>query len=124
MDNLDDELEKMGMTVGKFPFPWYYKLALKISPRLFMSLMARKQGMDDSFIDQAESLFRGKKIHISPMKGSPGRGFILVIDNNKTLWFDQDGDHFEYDGFEMGEYNDGDVTVLDGIENEEGSIFK
>ena len=65
--------------------------------------------------DKAHEIFDGaKRIDLYPT-ASAERGFILVLDLKTALYFYQDGDHFKYDGFEMGEYNKGDVTILDNI---------
>jgi len=53
------------------------------------------------------------RVDIIPSR-SETRGFQIVLDNALSLFFCQDGDHFVYDGFEMGLYEDGDVTVFDG----------
>ena len=47
--------------------------------------------------------------------GDAIRGFILVMDRKTALFFYQQGDHFSYDGFEMGQYNKGEVTVVDTL---------
>jgi len=64
---------------------------------------------------KALALFaRAERIDIVPSR-SELRGFQLIIDNILSLYFVQDGDRFVYDGFEMGPYEDGDVTVFDGV---------
>lgn len=109
-----DDLEPGDMS--QLDIPWYQKAILKISPRLFMRWQACKTDLDYSLVERAEELFgKGKRIHIQPLSGVSGRGFILFIDNKVSFWFYQNGDHFEYDGFEMGEYDDGDVLVFDGL---------
>jgi len=60
-----------------------------------------------------EELAKNKRVDISPTSGG-GRGFIIVLDQKTSFYFYQDGDHFIYDGCEMGEYEKGDVTVFDG----------
>jgi hypothetical protein len=50
-------------------------------------------------------------VWIAPLRNS--RGFILTLDNEVSLWFNQEGDCFKYDGWEVGNYKDGDITVLD-----------
>lgn len=43
--------------------------------------------LDDSVINYAEKLFgNGKKIHIQPLSGNDGRGFIIFVDNKISLW--------------------------------------
>lgn len=59
-----------------------------------------------------EELAKSKRIDISPVN-SGGRGFIITIDRKSALYFYQEGDHFVYDGCEMGEYEKGDVTIFD-----------
>lgn len=95
-----DDIEPGDMS--RLDFPWYKKLLLKFFPHVFMRLEASKLGLDDDMIDNAEHLFAGKKIHIQPLSGVSGRGFIIFVDNKMSFWFFQDGDHFVYDGFEMG----------------------
>ena len=41
---------------------------------------------------------------------------MLVIDQKDALYFYQDGDHFSYDGCEIGEYEKGEVTIFDNLE--------
>ena len=50
------------------------------------------------------------------------RGLIITLDQKFTLWFFQDGDHFVYDGFEIGEYEKGDVTIFDSIWSNESEV--
>ena len=40
---------------------------------------------------------------------------MIVIDRSTALYFYQDSDHFKYDGFEIGEYEKGDVTIFDNF---------
>lgn len=101
---------------SRLDIPWHEKFLMKISPRLFMKICAGDLGLDYKKVDLAFKLFKDAKIHIQPMSGANGRGFIVFLDNKLSLWFNQDGNHFEYDGFEMGEYDDGKVTVFDGME--------
>lgn len=104
----DDEMQPISI-------PWHQKLLMKFAPRSFFSLFMKKQGIDDAAIDHAYGLFQNKKIHLQPLSGQRGRGFIISLDNKMTLWFFQNGDHFTFDGFEIGEYADGDVTLFDGM---------
>jgi len=83
-------------------------------PNLALRLFAKEIGIQNIAFDKAHELFnRVNRIDFFPSRGD--RGFILVIDRKTALFFYQDGDHFEYDGFEMGPYARGDVTILDGI---------
>ncbi|MFH1990390.1 MAG: hypothetical protein ABIJ19_00855, partial [Patescibacteria group bacterium] len=53
-----------------------------------------------------------RRIDILPSE-SGLRGFVVVLDRKTAIYFYQDGDHFVYDGFEMGRYDKGDVTIFD-----------
>lgn len=90
------------------------KLFMRFWPAMFFRKEARKAGVNPWFLEQGQKLFsKSKNIDIFPLGPEGGRGFILVIDNHTSFWFYQDGDHFAYDGFEMGEYGNGDVTIFD-----------
>ena len=70
---------------------------------------------DPKKIEYAEKLFRNcERIDVQPLS-SGSRGFIITLDNNFSMCFFQDHDHFVYDGFETGEYDNGDVTVFDNL---------
>jgi len=92
--------------------PWYLKLVLKFCPSLFFKHYAAEQNVKYKDLERANDLFLDKKVHFQSLSGK-GRGFIIQLNNSLTLWFYQDGNHFVYDGFEMGQYDDGDVTCLD-----------
>lgn len=93
---------------------WFDKLLLKYLPTFVMRRFAKAIGIEKPVFEKAHEVFDGaERIDIFPV--SNGRGFILVIDCKTALFFYQDGDRFAYDGYEMGKYNKGDVTVLDAI---------
>jgi len=114
MDNEEIDGLKAGDT-SRLGIPWYHKLLLKVAPSLFMKVWASSMDLDYKKVDSAYKLFHDAKIHIQPLSGITGRGFIVFIDNKLSLWFNQNGDHFKYDGYEMGEYDGGEVTVFDAI---------
>ncbi|MEE8131866.1 MAG: hypothetical protein V3T98_02370 [Candidatus Paceibacterota bacterium] len=94
---------------------WFTKIFLKFWPKLIMKRLAKKMGINNPLFDQAHEVFsQTNRIDILPLK-SGHRGFMIVIDRKTALYFYQDGDHFIYDGFEMGKYNEGDVTIFDNI---------
>ena len=94
---------------------WYRKLLLKFWPKLALKLFAKELNITNPVFDKAHSVFSDvRRIELYPLSGSQ-RGFILVLDLKTALYFYQDGNHFKYDGFEMGEYKKGDVTVFDNI---------
>ena len=79
-----------------------------------MKQMAKKMDIENPLFDKFHGVFsQTNRIDIFP-SGSGSRGFMIVIDKKTALYFYQDGDHFIYDGFEMGEYEKGDVTIFDG----------
>ena len=118
----DEELE--GMKIDYSIIPWYERLLMRFSPKLFLKLHASKLDIKTDKIDLAYKLFgEAARIDIQPLSGTGGRGFIISLDNKFTLWFYQDGDHFKFDGIEMGEYENGEVTVFDGLK-EGKTLFK
>lgn len=97
---------------------WLTKLYIKLFPKQFLKQAVKENKGNPQRIDYAEKLFAGcKRIDIKPLSGN-SRGFIITLDNNFSLWFFQDGDTFVYDGFETGEYTDGEITVFDGLKND------
>jgi len=95
--------------------PWHHKLLLKFYPKASFKIFAKELDIDNPLFDKIHDAFDDiERIEIFPTKGGK-RGFVLVLDQKTALFFYQDGDHFKYDGFEMGEYKKGDVTVFDHI---------
>ena len=85
-------------------FPWPFRLVMRYD--------IRKQLKP---IDKAHKFFSGgKRVDIVPLR-SGTRGFMMIIDRNKALYFYQDGDGFRYDGCEMGEYEKGDIAIFDDL---------
>ncbi len=88
------------------------KFLLRYWPKLGIRRVIRQSGSDSSLYERAHELFSGvRRIDVFPTAAS--RGFILVMNGSTALFFHQDGDHFAYDGFEIGEYETGDVRVFD-----------
>lgn len=99
-------LRKGGVSLGT-------RLLLRISSLRGVKRLSRELGVDSYFADEAHELFsKAKRIDIAPSK-SGLRGFQLIVDSSTVLYFYQDGDHFAYDGFEVGKYGKGDVTIFD-----------
>lgn len=93
---------------------WFTKFLMRFAPKTFLRYAAEEQGVNPKKISQAMKLFgKCKRIDIFPCQA--GRGFIVILDRKLSLHFYQDGDHFCYDGFEVGEYEKGDVTIFDDI---------
>ncbi len=121
MDFLEEEEKKfdeMNPEELKKIVPWHERFLLRFFPWIFFKWHAKKIGLEEGVVDGAEALFRDRCVDIFPF-GGESRGFQIVIDNRFALYFYQDGDHFHYDGFEMGEYEDGDVTVFDELSKKE-----
>lgn len=94
---------------------WHRKLLLKLWPRVAFKLFAKELGVANPVFDKAHDIFSStERIDLYPV-ASGQRGFIVILDLKTALYFYQDGDHFKYDGFEMGEYDGGDVTIFDNI---------
>lgn len=93
---------------------WLIKGLLKFWPSLAMRFFARKSGVNWTLVNDLHTKFgRVERVDIIPT--ASGRGFILILDKKLSLHFYQDHDHFAYDGFEMGEYEGGDVTIFDSL---------
>ncbi len=90
-----------------------HKLLLKHCPTLAMRIFAKNIDINIIFDKAHEALFRTERIDFFPNVG--GRGLIMVIDCKTALFFYQEGEHFVYDGYEMGKYNKGDVTIFDDL---------
>jgi hypothetical protein len=94
---------------------WYHKLFLKFWSNMAMKILARKMGVNNPIFDKLHEAFaETERIDIFPYV-SGSRGFMIIINRKTALYFNQDGDHFIYDGFEMGEYKKGDVAIFDGL---------
>ncbi len=94
---------------------WYKKLLIKFWPKMAFRVFAKEMGISNPVFDKASEVFgRAERIDIHPLSG-PSRGFVIILDLKTALFFYQDGDHFVYDGFEIGEYEKGDVTIFDKI---------
>ena len=89
------------------------KLRYKLFPKSLIKIANKNRGIDDKPLYKIhEALQDVERIDIFPLVPDD-RGFMLVLDRNKAFFFYQDGDHFQYDGFETGEYDKGDVTIFE-----------
>jgi len=95
---------------------WFTRMLLGLSLGWGMSRLAKElggPGIEAS--KKAHALFgKVERIDVVPARSAGMRGFQIVLDHLLTLYFSQDGDHFVYDGFEMGFFEGGDVTIFDG----------
>jgi len=89
------------------------RLLLRFWPLAGIKSLSRELGLDPDVGEKAHKAFKDtQRIDIVPST-SGGREFQIIIDGSIALYFYQDGDHFVYDGFESGEYENGDITVFD-----------
>lgn len=114
--DLDQKIQEMGF--GKLKLPLGQRVLIKLCPKMFMRKMAKSMGVKDILFDKAHELFsRVERIDLFPRGGADGRALTMILDNKTALFFYQEGDHFKYDGYEMGEYEKGEITVFDDIKN-------
>lgn len=96
---------------------WLTRTLLAIALPWGLGRLARELGGPGiEMSKQAHALLaKAERIDLIPSQ-SDLRGFQLVVDNMLSLYFVQDGDHFIYDGFELGRpIEEGDVTIFDGM---------
>lgn len=105
------------MPEAQIHIPFYVKWLVKLWPKMAMRLLAKECGYDSRLSEKAQELFADSKtIDLHSLTDSESRGFSLVIDRKLALFFNQDGDRFVYDGYEIGEYNPGNVQIFDHSE--------
>lgn len=119
MNNIDQDENNPGWDNKKLKesgVDFWTRVLLFVVPMRGMKRLSRGMGIDTRVADKAHALFDGAQtIDIVPSR-SNSRGFQLIIDRHTALYFYQDGDHFAYDGFEMGEYDKGQVTIFDSLQ--------
>ena len=116
-EKLEEELKKSGVEYDPktFKLSPLTRLMLRLSPTAGFKMLNKKLGIKNDTFDKAHEVFSSvKRVDIFPAAAG-SRGFIFILDKKTTLYFYQDGDHFVYDGFEMGEYDGGDVTIFDDL---------
>lgn len=102
---------------------WLDKILLKFWPNHEMRRLAQKMKINQVVFEKLHEIFyKTQTIDLFPVAGN-SRGFILVLDRQTAIFFYQDGDHFSYDGFEMGKYAKGDVTIFDDFKNKDLSPY-
>lgn len=112
-----DLLDELG--VEELRLTWWQKLLMKFWPWALFKILSKQMKIQNVVFDKLHDVFsESKTIDIFPFRpANAGRGFMLVIDRETALYFYQDGDHFKYDGFEMGPYEKGDVTIFDNLKS-------
>ena len=92
---------------------WWTRFFLRIWPLKGIKLLTRELGLDSRHMEKANDLFLDvEQVDIIPLKFGE-RGFQIILDKSTALYFYQNGNHFVYDGSEVGEYDKGDVTIFD-----------
>lgn len=88
---------------------------MKFWPSLAVARLSKKMGVGHTSFSKIHDVFsQVRRVDIFPLKLGY-RGFMIVLDKKTALYFNQDHDHFVYNGFEMGKYEKGDVTIFDGL---------
>ncbi len=116
-EKFEEELKEMGIEYDPKAFKtgWWTRFLLKFNPITGIKRFNKQSGMENDIFEDAHEIFsKVGRIEIFPLPGGR-RGFILVLNQKTALFFHQDADHFKYDGFEMGEYAKGDVTIFDHV---------
>ncbi|MBI2607602.1 MAG: hypothetical protein HYW51_02135 [Candidatus Doudnabacteria bacterium] len=116
-EKFEEKLREMGIEYDPKAFKAgrLTKLLLKLDPIRGTKRFNKRSGVRNDVFDKAHELFsKIERIDIFPLGGGL-RGFVLVLDQNTALFFYQDGDYFKYDGFEMGKYAKGKVTIFDDL---------
>jgi len=95
---------------------WLTRVLLGLSLSWGMNRLARELNAPDiERSKKAHALFQKiERVDIVPSRSNL-RGFRIVLDSLLSLYFSQDGDHFVYDGFEIGPDDEGDVTIFDKL---------
>lgn len=114
LKEMDIEYDPSAFKVG-----WFTRLMFKFWPFLGVKLINRRLGVKNEIFEVAQELFsKAKFVDVFPTNSRYSRGFILVLNRDAAFFFDQDGDHFKYDGFEMGKYEKGDITIFDNVKTD------
>lgn len=91
----------------------YNRILFKINPKIGFRKLLKSNGAENESYEKLHDVFsKTKRADIFKTAGGE-RGFILILDQKTALFFYQDGDHFKYDGFEIGEYGKGEVAIFD-----------
>ncbi|MFA6587682.1 MAG: hypothetical protein WCT08_01295 [Patescibacteria group bacterium] len=99
--------------------PWYFRLLFRLFPRITANFLGRKMSGGIDFATLQKILEKTKCVDLIPLNTENDLGFQIILDSKVALFFSQDSDHFAYDGYEVGEYDKGEVTVLDHWQKEE-----
>jgi hypothetical protein len=117
------KIEIKKMEKKELKIDWLAKLLFVVWPKMGVKYLALRMGVDDSDARNSHDLFsKVKRVDIFP-SGSGYRGFVIILDGKTSLYFYQDGDHFVYDGYELGKYKKGDVTLFDRVERGESHTY-
>lgn len=107
-------LKENGLEVLKLSL--WQKILFKLWPQCIFQLTTKETKINIDFYKLHKIFSKSEKIDFF-VSDNNERGFILVLNHQVSLFFYQDGDSFRYDGFEVGEYDKGDVTIFDSLNN-------
>jgi hypothetical protein len=113
----DDLREIDSEVLEKMRVSWFTRTLLRVAVPWGLGRLAKElQGPGIEMSQRAHALFaKTERVDVIPLR-TDLRGFRVILDSTLALYFIQAGDHFVYDGFELGPYcDDGDVTVFDGV---------
>lgn len=115
-ENLMDIEQKKLEDIENVKISLLTRMLLWFSPAMGVIRLANEMGFSGGELSRRahQAFEKIKRVDVF-ISESGERGFIVLLDRQVALFFSQDGDHFAYDGFEMGEYQAGDVTLFDGI---------
>ncbi|MFH1427020.1 MAG: hypothetical protein ABIG60_00615 [Patescibacteria group bacterium] len=105
--------EKKKKDLKEIKISFATRLLFWLFPNFTAKRLAKRSIENKIAFDKLHEVFaKTKRIDLFKTAGNE-RGFIFVLDQCTALFFYQNGDHFEYDGWETGKYGIGDITILD-----------
>ncbi len=102
--------------LGVLKLSWWKRVLFKLWPQSIFKIATKDTNINIDFYKLHKIFSGSEKVDIF-LTGSNERGFILVLNQQVSLFFYQDGDSFKYDGFEIGEYDKGDIKIFDSLSN-------
>jgi hypothetical protein len=93
---------------------WFNRFLMRFFPSWWQQYTLLRMGISANVFRLDAWLKSFERVDFFLLSGGD-RGFRIIFDKEIALYFHQRGDSFEYDGWEAGEYEDGDVTILDGV---------
>lgn len=117
-EKLEEALKNKDIEIADRFLSWPERLLWRFFPRLALRYFIGKKAIPFAKLDTLHSLLQDTRrfdiIPYSPQE-TGARGFQLILDQKITLFFYQNGNSFAYDGYEVGEYEAGEVTLFDQV---------